>query len=92
MSKFTDMLIAALTGPIEIIATEKLAELLRKIEPKESRDTILVSLYAPIDVELEKLTAGTKTGIDDAIVGAMKAAIEKVAEEDGIELPNLDND
>jgi hypothetical protein len=92
MSKFTDILIAALSGPIEQIATAKLTELLQKIEPAETRKNICVTLYVPIDTELEKLTNESKNKFDDAVVGAMKASIEAVADADGFELPNLDND
>jgi len=92
MSNFTDLLVSALAGPIELVATTKLTELLQKIEPAETRKTICVTLYVPIDTELEKLTTESKNKIDDAVVGAMKAAIEAVAAADGFELPNLDSD
>lgn len=92
MSKFTDLLIASLAGPIEAIATAKLTELLQKIEPADTRKNICVSLYVPIDTELEKLTTESKNKIDDAVVGAFKAAIEAVAIADAFELPNLDTD
>lgn len=92
MSKFTDLLVSALAGPIELIATEKLTELLQKIEPADTRKNICVTLYVPIDTELEKLTTQSKNKIDDAVVGALKASIEAVAATDGFELPNLDSD
>jgi hypothetical protein len=92
MSKVSDILVAALAGPFEVIAREKLIEILKKIEPAETRKTILISLYVPIDTELERLTNESKNKIDDAVVGAMKSAIEQVAQNDGITLPNEDND
>lgn len=92
MSQFTDLLIASLAGPLEVVATAKLTELLQKIEPADTRKNICVTLYVPIDTELEKLTQQSKNKIDDAVVGALKGAIEAVAAADGFELPNLDND
>jgi len=92
MSNFTDLLISALAGPLELVATTKLTELLQKIEPAETRKNICATLYVPIDTELERLTTESKNKIDDAVVGALKASIEAVAAADGFELPNLDND
>jgi hypothetical protein len=92
MSQFTDLLISALAGPLELVATTKLTELLQKIEPAETRKNICVTLYVPIDTELERLTTESKNKIDDAVVGALKTSIEAVAAADGFELPNLDQD
>lgn len=92
MSNFTDLLISALAGPLEVVATTKLTELLQKIEPAETRKNICNSLYVPIDTELERLTTESKNKIDDAIVGALKGSIEAVAAADGFTLPNTDND
>lgn len=92
MSQLTDLLIAALSGPLEQVATIKLTELIQKIEPAETRKNICNTLYIPIDTELEKLTDASKTPIDNSIVNALKHSIEAVAEADGFELPNTDND
>jgi len=52
----------------------------------------LVALYPIIDVEIEPIVEKTDSDIDDAIIDAIKEAMEKVAEENGFELPNLDED
>lgn len=87
-----ELLISALSGPLEIVATAKLTELLQKIQPADTRKNICITLYVPIDTELEKLTTQSKNKIDDAVVNALKGAIEAVAEADGFTLPNADND
>lgn len=87
-----EILLSALTGPLQVVLASQLESLLSKIEPLETRKTILVALYPIIDVELEKLTTKTKTKIDDAAIIAFKLAIEGAASTAGIDLPNLDND
>ena len=52
----------------------------------------LVALYPIVDVEIESIVEKTDSDIDDAIVDAIKEAMEKVADENGFELPNLDED
>lgn len=91
-SKWTEILVTALAGPIEAVLTDQLSQLLAKIEPLEARATVLTTLYPAIDVQLEDLAAGTKGKLDDAGVRALKTAIETVAEDSDIELPNLDKD
>lgn len=91
-SKLSEILVAALAGPIQVVATEQLADLLRKIKPAETQTTILLTLYPAIDIELEKLTDQSRSKIDDAIIDAMKAAIETVAAEVNLTLPNNDGD
>lgn len=92
MSQFTDLLIAALSGPLEEVATIKLTELISKIEPAETRKNICNTLYIPIDTELERLTTQSKSKIDDAVVNALKRSLENVAAADGFTLPNTDGD
>lgn len=54
--------------------------------------TMVISLYPFVDVYLERAAEKSKTKIDDKIVTEFKTAIETFAEENSIELPNLDND
>lgn len=92
MSKIAGAILNALAGAAEPIVEEALANVLRKIQPKEKRDEILAVLYVPVDTELEPLANATKTNLDDLGVDALKGAIETVAAEDSFTLPNLDND
>jgi len=92
MKKILEILLSTLTPVLEGLLTEKFAAALRKIKPDTTRRDLLVTLYVPIDTQLEKVTEETATKLDDAGVRAMKAAIEIVAAEDGIQLPNIDND
>lgn len=87
-----EILVSAIVGPIETVATAKLVELLNTLKTKnpEAHKTALVALYPVVDVHLEGLVDKTKTKVDDAVVHALKAAIEQSAEAAGIELPNLD--
>jgi hypothetical protein len=87
-----ELLIAALAGPLEAVGKEKFKELFKKIEPAETRATILTTLYTITDAELEKLSKASKNKIDDAIVGALKGACEETAAELNIVLPNVDGD
>lgn len=91
-SKFTRAIANAVAPAVEELLTESLATVLRKIQPAETRRDVLITLYVPIDSQLEKLTDETKTKLDDAGIDAIKAAIELVAAEDGVTLPNVDND
>lgn len=88
MSKFTDLLVAALAPAIETIATEKLLELFVKLKEHDADGyaATLKSLHIGV-VQLQKLTDGTKTKIDDAVVDALLSAIETSAEENGVILP-----
>jgi hypothetical protein len=64
---------------------------LKKADERAFR-TVLVALYGPIDVYVEELVEKTETKVDDALVSGMMTAIENVAAENGVELPNLDED
>jgi len=89
---FKDLLVEALAGPMSTVARVKLAEVLQKIEPAETRKDVCNALYVPIDTQLEKLTTASKNHIDDAMVSALKGALEDVAANDGFTLVNADND
>ena len=92
MSKILELILNTAAPAAENIFAEKFAELLRKIKPVETRADLMKSMYVPIDTVLERYTKETKTKLDDAGVNALKKAIETVAAEDGIVLPNADND
>lgn len=92
MSKISELLVSALLPTVKALATDQLAELLRKVKPDTTRHDLLKSLYVPIDTVLENYVKETKGKIDDNIVAALKEAIETVAAEDMIQLPNVDGD
>lgn len=56
----------------------------------ESFKVVLNGLYPIIDVELEKYAAETANKVDDEVVADLKEVCEKLAEANGIKLPNLD--
>ena len=92
--KLGELIINTFAPALEIVVATKLQEILDDLAAKEpeAHKTLVTSLYGPIDVHLEGLTARSKTKIDDAVVNGFKAAIEASAEAAGIELPNLDED
>lgn len=89
-SKWEELIVAALAGPIKIIVADQLSQVLMKIEPIEARQTILATLYPPIDVQLEDIVKKTKTPLDDIGVVSLKNALEQAAAQSDIELQNLD--
>jgi hypothetical protein len=92
--KFGELIINSLSPVLETIVAGKLQELLDDLAVKspEAHKTVCISLYGPIDVHLETLTAKSKTKIDDAVVNGIKTAIEESALNNGVELPQLDQD
>jgi len=92
--KLSELIINTFSPALEIVVAAKLQEILDDLAIKqpEAHKTVCTSLYGPIDVHLEGLTAKSKTKIDDAVVNGIKAAIEGSAAAAGIELPNLDQD
>lgn len=89
-----ELLLSTLSPVLETVINAKLFDILEDLAVKEpeAHKTICVSLYPAIDVHLEKLTAKSKTRIDDSVVNGIKAAIEASAEEHGVELPQHDED
>mgnify|MGYP003536371554 CR=1 FL=1 len=92
--KLGELIINTFSPALEIVVATKFTEILDELAAKnpEAHKTLCTSLYGPIDVHLEGLTAKTKTKIDDAVVNGFKAAIEASAESAGIALPELDQD
>lgn len=84
-----EILVAALAGPLEAVATVKLGELFDKLyaHDAEGHAATVKSLYIGV-TQLERLTDDTKNKIDDAVVGALEAAIVASAEKYGVELPS----
>jgi len=89
-----EILISALTGPLESLTASKITELLDNLKAKNpaAHKTVVTALYPIVDVQLEGIAAGTKTKVDDAVIAGLKTAIENSAKGAGIELQNLDND
>lgn len=92
--KFGEFILNAFLPLFAQYGSNELANLLRKLQAKKPEvfETVLVSLYPVIDVHLEEIAQESKTKIDDPFVTAFKSAIETVAAEFNITLPNLDND
>lgn len=90
--RFGEFILQAFLPLFAQYGSMELANLLRKLQAKKPEvfETILVSLYPIIDVHLEQVSKESKTKIDDPFVTAFKNAIEMVAMEYGITLPNLD--
>lgn len=89
-----ELLINTLSPTLETVINAKLTEILDDLAVKnpEAHKTVVTSLYGPIDVHLQSLTAKSRTKIDDAVVNGILAAIESSAETAGVELPQLDED
>jgi hypothetical protein len=89
-----EILISALSGPLATVGKEQLVNLLDKFQEKKPREfkASIIALYPVIDMHLEDLVTETKTKIDDALVIALKGAIEESAAKHGVVLSNLDND
>jgi len=79
---------------VEPLVKMVFSALLRKLFEKEPEHAkvLLVSLYPVIDVELEPIFDESENPFDDGVVDGLKGAFEEVAEENKIELSNLDND
>jgi len=59
---------------------------------KQLHDTVVTTLYGPIDVYVEGEAEKTSTKVDDFAVDVVLESLEDSAKKSGIELPNLDND
>lgn len=93
-SKIGELIASAVAPVLKSVGQDKLVEVLDKLHEKnpEIHKTVLTSLYGPIDVHLEDLTDESKNPVDDAVVDALKGAIETSAVKYGVSLQNLDND
>lgn len=89
-----EILLSALTGPLTTVGQQQLVLLFDKLYEKnaETYKTTMIALYPIVDVQLEGLTAKSKTKIDDSIVLALKGAIEESAAKYLLTLSNLDQD
>ena len=79
---------------IKLVVKEAFKLVLAKFIEKEPvhGQVLLVSLYPVIDVELEPIFDATANSSDDAVVEGIKEAMEIVAGQQGVVLPNLDDD
>lgn len=82
-----EILIGALSPVLQSVVTDKMGVLFDKLHDKdpEGHAATLRSLYIGMG-QVERLTDGTKTKIDDAVVDALTAAIEASAEKYEVEL------
>ena len=87
-------LIDTIAPLVRVILEKVLTTLFDTIVTKqpEHGKVVLASLYPVVDVELEGLADDTKNKIDDAVVDAVKKAMEDVAAKHGIILSNVDDD
>lgn len=86
-SKLVEQLLNGVAGTIALIAQEKLTELFAKLHAHdaEKHSSTLKSLYIGVG-EVQKLTDESKTKLDDAVVDALKGAIEQSAAEFDVDL------
>lgn len=87
-SKIVEIIVAGLTGPIQILIEEKVEEALKKLQAHDAvtYKAALQGLYIGAG-QLERVTDKTRTKLDDAVVDALLAACEASAEEFEVELP-----
>jgi len=86
-SKLVESLLNAVAGSISAVAEEKLTELFTKLHDRNpvEHSATLRSLYIGVG-QLEKITDESKTKLDDAVVDALKGAIEQSAQTYNVEL------
>jgi hypothetical protein len=91
--KATDFL-DVLAPAIEVGAKMAIEAFLKYAMEKEPTHTkvLIASLYPVIDCELEPVVEKTPSELDNAIVSAIKDAMEQTAEAAGFTLENLDED
>ncbi|MFX0181982.1 MAG: hypothetical protein ACFE95_02770 [Candidatus Hodarchaeota archaeon] len=79
---------------VKIIVTQVTYMLMKELNDKSPSDAELVAyeLYPITDVKLEEMVGKTDTPIDDAVVDGVLEGLEQIADEEGWELPNLDDD
>ncbi len=82
-----ELIINTLAPTLGVVATNKLVDLFEKMWDKdnEKATAALKAMYIGV-VQLQNLTDDTKTKIDDALVDAIRNAIEQSAAEHGITL------
>ena len=87
MSAFTDFLLNTLSGTLETYGESKLVEVLQALHDKDV-DNYKAALYGGNALAKALLPVVTKTGtkIDDAIIKALKEAIDASAEANGVDL------
>ena len=93
-TNFGEQLLNTLAPVLTAVATDQLTNLFRSLGNKDKKalQTVLTSLYGPIDVHLEDLAKKSRTRIDDSVIQGILSAIEISALEFEIELRNLDKD
>lgn len=86
----SNFLLELLAGTLAEVGESKLVDVLQDLHDKDEegyKSAILGGMSFVIGIS--KLTNKTKTKIDDALVNAIREAIETSAELNGIELPEL---
>jgi len=91
MKRSISNIFAPIVEPLVEMVFEALLKKFFEKQPDHAK-VLLVSLYPVIDAELEPIFDETENPFDDNVVDGLKKAFEKVAEENKIDLPNLDND
>lgn len=87
-------LIELLAPMVEMIVHNVLKSVLSAFVEKQPTHArvVLATMYPGVDAELEPLVEGTPTKLDDAVITAVKKAIEDVATAYAIPLSNVDAD
>jgi len=82
-----NFILELLAGTLAEVGESKLVEVLQELHDKDQEDYKSV-LYGGLSfvTGISKLTSKTKTKIDDALVAAIKDAIETSAKLNGVEL------
>lgn len=92
MSAFNDFFLQMFLPGLANVGAQELTKVFDNYAVKhpEAHKTLMVSLYPIIDVQLENLTAESKTKFDNPFSAALKLSIEASAANNGVDLPNLD--
>lgn len=87
MSAFTDFLVGTLTGTIQTIGESKLESILQDLHDSNETDyKATIALGVAFFAKISPLVEKSKNKIDDAILGAMKDAVEKSAKLNGVDI------
>lgn len=89
--KWQEILVNAILPFFGNLGKEQLIELLDKLREQnpDGYKAFVVGIYPPFKLLLEPLVAGTKTRIDDTIVGVIISTLEESAAKTGTTLPDV---
>ncbi len=90
-SKLGDFFVNLLLPTLATVGTQELVDLLQQVKTKNEAGykSIIEGVYPPLKLVLEPITAGTKTRVDDTLVGVLVSAIEQSAALNNYPLPDV---